>query len=148
MAKELFITQWFSEEMRLAGERLINRLQQSGAEVALAYWELDSEEKTWTLNIISPLISVEGPKAYYRRIHDINAQSEPNEETVSLHDIRVSNIRHPIVKALQASVLYQAALENTRLGRNWIWHFYVEDMYIYRVDWEMLREPETCEQST
>ncbi len=148
MAKELYITQWFSEEMRVAGERLVKRLRESEAEVAVAYWVLDSEEKIWELTIISPLAGTEGARAYYKRIDDINRQAGPDEETLSLHDINVSSLNHPIVKALKNSLLYQAALDNRRLGRNWIAGFYVEDMYIYLVDWGMLKEPEACEALT
>ena len=140
MDKELYITQWFSEEMRAAGGRLVKRLQESSAEVALAYWVLDSEEKVWELIIISPLVGIEGARAYYKRIDDINCQAGPDEETLSLHDINVSSLKHPIVKALKNSLIYQADLDNRRLGRNWIGGFFVEDSYFYHVNWNMLQE--------
>lgn len=139
MAKELFITQWFSEEMRLAGERLIERLQQAGAQVASAFWILNPDEKAWELTIVSALVKIEGPKAYYKRIDDINRLVKPDEETVSLHNIRVSNINHPIIKALKSSVLYGAILGNNRFGRNTIGEVYIEDMYLYLINWNMLK---------
>jgi len=138
MAKELFITQWFSEQMRLAGERLINQLDETDSDVQAAFWLLDAEEKTWKLTIVSPLIGSEGPRSYYRRIDDINESAKPDEEIIALHDISVSNTDNRIVKALKNSVLGSAALGNNRLGRNNLSGVYIEDMYLYRMDWKSL----------
>jgi hypothetical protein len=140
MAKEIFVTQWFSSEMRLAGERLINKLRESGAQVASAFWILNPDENTWELTIVSPLVKTEGPKAYYKRIDDIYKSAEPNEEIVSLHDIRVSNINHRIIKAIRNSALRGSALGNNRFGKNTIGDAYIEDMYLYILDWNLLKE--------
>jgi hypothetical protein len=138
MAKEIFVTQWFSCEMRLAGERLIKRLQESGAQVASAFWILNPDEQKWELTIVSPLVKSEGPKAYYKRIDDIYKSAEPDEEIVSLHDIRVSNINHRIIKAIKHSVLRSSTLGNNRFGKNTIGDVYIEDMYLYLMDWDLL----------
>ncbi len=138
MAKEIFMTQWFSDEMRLAGESLIERLDETDAKVQAAFWLLDAEEKTWTLIIVSPLVESEGPRNYYRRINDINESANPDEAVISLHDITVSDTDNRIVKAIKHSVLGDAILGNNRLGRNTLGGVYIEDMYIYRMDWELL----------
>ncbi|WP_019866646.1 hypothetical protein [Methylovulum miyakonense] len=137
MAKELFMTQWFSKEMVVAGENLIKRLDESDAQVQAAFWLLDDKEKTWELTIVSPLVESEGPRNYYKRINDIN-ESTNSEEVISLHDIRVSDTNNRIVKALKRSVLGTAILGNNRLGKNFIGGVYFEDMYIYRMDWALL----------
>lgn len=137
MAKELFMTQWFSKEMVIAGENLIKRLDESDAQVQAAFWLLDDKEKTWELTIVSPLVESEGPRNYYKRINDIN-ESTNSEEVISLHDIRVSDTNNRIVKALKRSVLGTAILGNNRLGKNFIGGVYFEDMYIYRMDWALL----------
>jgi len=54
MAKEIFMTQWFSQEMLLAGESLIKRLDEIDSKVQAAFWILDAEDKTWKLTIVSP----------------------------------------------------------------------------------------------
>jgi hypothetical protein len=140
VAKEIFITQWFSNEMLLAGEALIKRLDQSDAKVAAAFWLLDAEEKTWELTIVSPLVESEGPRNYYKRINDINESANPGEEIISLHDIQVSNTKNRIVRAIKHSVLGEAILGNNRLGRNTIGDVYIEDMYLYRMDWKLLAQ--------
>lgn len=139
MAKEIYIDQWFSQEMRSAGERLVKRLQEAGAEVASAFWLLDAKENVWELHIISPLVATEGPRAYYKRIDDVTSQAGPDEEIISLHDIRVSNTSHPIAKALGNSRLSETTHGNTRIGRNYIDGVYVADMYLYSMNRDLLR---------
>lgn len=140
MAKEIFMTQWFSDEMLLAGESLIKRLDETDAKVQAAFWLLDAEEKTWTLTIVSPLVESEGPRNYYKRINNINKTANPDEEVIALHDISVSDTDNRIVKAIKRSVLGDAVLGNNRLGRNTLGGVYIEDMYLYRMDWELLED--------
>jgi hypothetical protein len=141
VAKEIFITQWFSNEMLLAGETLIKRLDESNGKVAAAFWVLDAEAKIWELTIVSPLIEIEGPRNYYKRINNINESAKPEETVISLHDIRLSNTNNRIVKAIKRSVLgNNAILGNNRLGRNTLGGVYIEDMYLYRMDWTLLEE--------
>lgn len=139
MAREIYIEQWFSKEMCAAGGRLIKRLQETDAEVASAFWLFDANENFWALYIISPLVAAEGPRAYYKRIDDIINQAGPDEETLSLHDIRVWSTSHPLAKALGKSQLNQATHGNTRIGRNYIEGVYVADMYLYSMDRDLLR---------
>ena len=132
------MTQLFSKEMLLAGETLIKRLDETDAKVQAAFWILDAEEKTWKLTIISPLVESEGPRNYYRRIDNINESAKPDEEVIALHDISVSDTHNRIVKAIKRSVLGNALLGNNRLGRNTLGGVYIEDMYLYRMDWKSL----------
>ncbi|MGZ4996051.1 MAG: hypothetical protein ACXWE9_08215 [Methylobacter sp.] len=138
MAKEIFMTQWFSDEMLLAGESLIRRLDAADAKVQAAFWLLDAEDKTWKLTIVSPLVESEGPRNYYKRINDINESAKPDENVIALHDISVSDTDNRIVKAIKRSVLGDAILGNNRLGKNTLGGVYIEDMYLYRMDWELL----------
>jgi hypothetical protein len=138
VAKEIFITQWFSEQMLLAGESLIKRLDETDAKVQAAFWILDDEERTWKLTIVSPLVASEGPRNYYRRIDDINESAKPDEDVIALHNISVSDTDNRIVNALKNSVLGNAILGNNRLGKNTLGGVHIEDMYLYRMDWKSL----------
>ena len=140
MAKEIFMTQWFSDQMLLAGKSLIKRLDETDAKVQAAFWLLDAEDKTWKLTIVSPLIESEGPRNYYRRINDINESTKSDEEVIALHDISVSNTDNRIVKAIKRSLLADAMLENNRLGRNTLGGVYIEDIYLYRIDKALLED--------
>jgi hypothetical protein len=148
MAKEIFMTQWFSDEMLLAGESLIKRLDETDSQVQAAFWLLDSEDKTWKLTIVSPLVESEGPRNYYKRINDINESAKPDENVIALHDISVSDTDNRIVKAIKRSVLGDAILGNNRLGRNTLGGVYIEDMYLYRMDWALLENNPTPNTST
>lgn len=138
MAKEIFMTQWFSDQMLVAGEALIKCLDETDAKVQAAFWILDAENKTWKLTIVSPLVGSEGPRNYYRRINTINESAKPDEDVIALHDISVSNTDNRIVKAIKRSVLGNSILGNNRLGRNTLGGVYIEDMYLYRMDWKLL----------
>jgi len=137
MAKEIFLTQLFTEVMRLAGASLINKLEDSGAPVVAAFWLLD-RENNWEFNIVSPLVGSEGPRNFYKRINDIYQSCPDDENIISLHDIRVSNFHNRIVDAMRNSVLAGSKLSNNRLGKNYIDGIYIEDMYLYKIDWKML----------
>ncbi len=140
MAKEIFMTQWFTDAMRQAGESLVKKLDESGGRVAAAFWLLDEKENNWELVIVSPLVGSEGPRNYYKRINDINEACLDDDNIVSLQDIRVSNIHNRIVDAMRNSVLDGAQLGNNRMGKNYIDGIYIEDMYLYKIDWDMLSE--------
>ena len=142
MAKEIFMTQWFSNEMLLAGEVLLNRLDESDGKVQAAFWLLDDEDKTWKLTIVSPLVETEGPRNYYKRINDINKTANPDEAVIAPHDISASNTHNRIFKAflsIRDTVLWEEELwVKKRLGKNFIGSVCFEDMYIYRMDFELL----------
>jgi hypothetical protein len=140
MAKEIFITQWFSQEMLLAGQSLIERLDKADKKVYAAFWLLDAEEKIWKLIIVSPLVGNEGPKKYYRCIDDINDSALSDESVIALHDISLSHTDNHIVKAIKNSAYGDNILRNIRLGKNTLGGVYVEDMYLYRMDWELLND--------
>jgi len=150
VAKEIFMTQWFSQEMLLAGESLIKRLDETDSQVQAAFWILDAEDKTWKLTIVSPLVESEGPKSYYRRIDNINESAKADEYVIALHDINVSDTDNRIVKAMKRSMLGNSILGNNRFGRNTLGGVYIEDMYLYRMDWALLGNnvPSTTTENT
>jgi hypothetical protein len=142
MAKELFITQWLSQEMLVAGEALIKRLDEANAKVYAAFWLLNAEDNIWKLIIVSPLVEIEGPRSYYKRINDVNQSANPDENIIALHDISVSDTDNRIVNAIKTSVLGNAVLGNNRLGKNTISGVNIEDLYLYRMDWNLLENKE------
>ncbi len=144
------MTQWFSQEMLLAGESLIKRLDEIDSKVQAAFWILDAEDKTWKLTIVSPLVESEGPKSYYRRIDNINESAKADEYVIALHDINVSDTDNRIVKAMKRSMLGNSILGNNRFGRNTLGGVYIEDMYLYRMDWALLGNnvPSTTTENT
>lgn len=132
MATELFIEQSLTQEMISAGKSLIERLEDSNAEVYAAFWKLDNKEKPWKLVIISPLVESEGPLKYFKRINGIN--NSVSENIISLHNIDIANTKNNIFNMMlkiKNSVLHNGL--NTRLGENFLDGIYFEDMYIYKL---------------
>lgn len=137
MAEEIFISHLLSEEMILAGQALINRLDETNAKVAAAFWLLEDNESNWELTIVSPLVESEGSRSFYKKINDLNKSAK---NIISLHNIRVSSNNNRFVKALKNSVLGNAILGNNRLGKNFLSGVYFEDMYLYKMDWNLLSQ--------
>ena len=137
MDKTLFITHEFSEKILQAGDFLIQQLDEKKSKIDLAFWLLDTEENSWKLMIVSPLIETEGPKCYYKRINEINKTITSNN-IISLHDIEIINKDNRFAKALlevKNSALWSDKYwKNTRLGKNFLGQVYFEDMYIYRIE--------------
>jgi hypothetical protein len=138
MAKEIFVTRWFSEEMLAAGKTLISRLAVENVECAAAFWLLDDNEQTWGLNIISAQVDAFGPREYYKKINNTNKQALPDEAIISLHDIHVSGMKNKLIDAFKQSVLFGAKLGDKRLGKQYIGGIFIEDMYLYKLDWDLI----------
>jgi hypothetical protein len=141
MATELFITQWFSQDMLTAGKNLIHCLDSCDAKVQAAFWLLESNEDAWKFMIVSPLVESQGARSYYKRINDINEAVNPEDPVLSLHDIYAADTHNRFFKAFlsikDTGLWKEAAWLNTRLGKNYIGGVYFEDMYIYRMAWEL-----------
>jgi len=69
---------------------------------------------------------------------------------IALHDINVSDTDNRIVKAMKRSMLGNSILGNNRFGRNTLGGVYIEDMYLYRMDWALLGNnvPSTTTENT
>jgi hypothetical protein len=140
MAKELLISRWLSEEMIVAGSALVARLAAENAQLAAACWVQFDVEKAWKLLLISPLVAEQGPRRFYKRVNDVNKALGEQDWIVSLHDIDVSTPQHRLIQALKASVLFGAELRDNRFGQNYFNGVYVEDMYLYQLDWALIAD--------
>lgn len=131
MAKDVLVTQVLSEQMIEAGAKLVERLDVVNSEVKSAFWLFSSEEKTWKLILASPLVDSEGPRDFYKKVFLVN-QTAIEEETVSLNDIRVTNINYQIVQLLKIAIGTDDGISGIRFSRNTINGMFIEDSYIYR----------------
>lgn len=133
MAKNVLVTFSLSKEMIDAGKHLIEKLDATNSEVKSVFWSFLSEENSWELCIASNLVEKEGPKKFYKRIMDINQKVEnPNQETISINNIKVLNLHNTMVKLLALCVQTDNSISDIRFSRNTINGIYIEDVYIYR----------------
>ena len=133
MAKDILVTEILSENMTKSGAELIKRLDKSNSEVKTALWLYFPEEKNWKLIIASPLVGKNGPKAFYKRIIDSNNEASEEEYVVSLNDIGVANIEHPVIQLMKFAISTgEDDVSNIRFSRNTINGTFIEDSLIYR----------------
>jgi len=132
MAKDILVTESLTDSMLKAGVQLIERLDARNSEIKSAFWLYVPEEKTWKLIVASPLVDVEGPRDYYKRIVEVNSQAAGNEEILSLNDIGVTNVSNQIVQLLRAMIRTGDGISGIRFSRNTINGIFIEDAYVYR----------------
>jgi hypothetical protein len=132
MAKDLLVTDSLSKQMINAGAKLIERLDNSNAEVQSAFWLYLSDFRTWKLVIASNLVTTDGPRKYYEKIVAANRSAQEDESIISLNDIGVAATDHKIVQLLAIMISTGPGISNIRFSKNNINGFYIEDSYIYR----------------
>ena len=132
MAKEILVTELLSEQMILAGSKLIDKLDNSSCRVKAAFWMFLPEEKTWKFIIASPLVKEEGPRKYYKRIVDANKEADGN--IISLNDISVSDVDNQLIQLLKFAISTGDSISNIRFSKNTINGVFIDDTHIYRMN--------------
>jgi len=132
MAKDILVTESLSDSMIQSGIKLIERLDAVNTNIKSSFWFYVSEEKIWKLIIASPLVDTEGPREYYKKIVEVNSLAEELEETISLHDISVTNTSNQIVQLLKSAINTGKEIAGIRFSKNTINGMFIEDTYIYR----------------
>lgn len=132
MAKDILVTESFSDSMKNAGAKLVERLDAQQADVKSAFWLYFSEDKVWKLIVASPLVDNLGPREYYRKVVTANELASAEEEVISLNDIGVTNTSNKIVQLLSFAIGTGDGISGIRFSRNTINGNFIEDAYIYR----------------
>ncbi|GAW97465.1 MULTISPECIES: hypothetical protein [Colwellia] len=133
MAKDILVTEVLSEKMTKSGAQLIHRLDKLDSEVKSAFWLFYPDEKSWKLIIASPLVGKHGPREFYKRVVSSNKDASKNENIVSLNDVGVANIDHPIVQLMKFVIgTGENDVSEIRFSRNTINGTFIEDCLIYR----------------
>jgi hypothetical protein len=133
MAKDILVTEVLSEKMIKSGAQLIHRLDKLDSEVKSAFWLFFPDEKIWKLIIASPLVGKHGPREFYKRVVSSNKDASENENIVSLNDVGVANIDHPIVQLIKFAIgTGENDVSEIRFSRNTINGTLIEDSLIYR----------------
>lgn len=133
MAKDILVTEVLSKNMINSGAELIRRLDKSNSEVKTALWLFFPEEKSWKLIIASPLVGKNGPREFYKKIIDSNGEASESDYIVSINDIGVANIDHPIAQLMKFAISTgESDISEIRFSRNTINGTFIEDSLIYR----------------
>ncbi len=133
MAKELVVRDHLTNEMIVAGDRLIKYLDKALAKIKASFWLL-FPEKDWKLVLVSPLIKSLGPKEIYKRIQNYENQADPDEEIIPITNIWIMTEDNEIAHSLNYFVKTHDNISNIRLSKNVLNGHFIEDLYIYRVN--------------
>ena len=134
MVKEILVTELLSEQMIVAGAKLIDKLDNSSCRVKAAFWMFLPEEKTWKFILASPLVKEEGPRKYYKRIVDANKKAEAEGNIISLNDISVSDVDNQLIQLLKFAISTGDSIANIRFSKNTINGVFIDDTHIYRMN--------------
>ncbi len=132
MAKDVLVTGALSDQMISAGQKLVERLDANNSEVKSAFWLFFPEERLWKLFVASPLVITEGPKQFYKRIVTANQVADEEEWVISLNDIGATGTEHEVVQLIRIAIETGAGISGTRVSRNTIHGYFIEDAYIFR----------------
>jgi hypothetical protein len=84
------------------GERLLERLAQSGVPIAAGGWlKTSDDEGQWYLYIASAIVDAEGPRQTYRRILGV-LREMPAPFWVELFDVKAIGADDPLAKAIRS----------------------------------------------
>ena len=134
MAKEILVTELLSDQMILAGAKLIEKLDDSSCQVKAAFWMFFPEEKIWKFILASPLVKKEGPRKYYKRIVDVDKEVGAEDNIISLNDISVLDVDNQLVQLLKFAISTGDSISNTRFSKNTINGVFIDDTHIYRMN--------------
>ncbi len=133
MAKELLVKDYLSPQMIKSGENLIKKLDKKQAQVKSALWFFMPEERVWTFLIASPLVDLEGPKKFYKKIIEANRSSKTSERIISINNVSVTSPSEPLIQIINLiSITGSESIQSVRFTGGTINGFFIEDCYIYR----------------
>ena len=124
-----------TSEMISAGADLLWQLEQSKFQVVAGLWLYSADANRWRLLIASPKVRIKGPQVAYRTIQVAMRRLKGTAEAFSLGDITVVKDDDPLVRSLRKAVLTHAGVAGIRFSQNSINGHFIEDAYIYRVQW-------------
>lgn len=134
MAEELVVRESLTEQMIDAGVKLVERLDQSESNVQAALWLFVPDEKTWKMLVISPLVKIDGPRSFYKRILEANKRASESEPIISLNNVSVADTSNSIISLLRFAISTGGGIVGIRFSRNTINGTFIEDAYIYRIN--------------
>ncbi len=133
MDKEILVSNFFTTEMKSAGKRLIERLDELNFSPDAALWLFFSEENIWKLLLSSELVRTEGPRNYYKKILEINKKTDPEDLIISLNDIGVTDKSNQTIQLLKSAISTGPGISGIRFSKNTINGMFIDDSYIYRI---------------
>lgn len=132
MAEEVLVKEALSVEEIRAGEELLRRLDDAGAQVIAAYWIFNPEVGEWNLEFVSPQVVTKGPIEFYRKLNELLHKEPSLGSLFGLNLINVLGPNYSFYKVLSSAIWRKKSLSGVRLNRHVVGGHLV-DLYIYRL---------------
>jgi hypothetical protein len=121
----------------VAGNQLLDALDQDGFDVQAALWLYRSEEDFWRLMIASPLVQRIGQIEAYKRIltqlQHIRPSLDPLINDIYMENITVVDPSDSLIRALKRVVRVAEGDPPVRLTRNALGDVFIDEAYIFRL---------------
>jgi hypothetical protein len=116
------------------GERLLRALDSVNFPVIAAFWYYLPEGGPWRLQFASPVVDQDGPRAAYRKIQEVMAESGPYH--FGLDTVAAVSPSDPLVMELRifAGTDGSPFIGGFHLHKTPIGDMYIEGAYIYRAE--------------
>jgi hypothetical protein len=115
------------------GARLVEKLDQSGASPAAAFWVYFPNVGGWKLFLAETKVGTRGPREVYKQIQR-TLHALRNEVThLSLENVTVTKPNAPLVALLSSAISTGPGIRGIRFSRSAIHGVPIEDAYIYRL---------------
>jgi hypothetical protein len=131
MAEDTVVKEALTGNMVEGGAALTRKLDENDWPVVGAFWYFEPEANRWKLMIVSPEVTVHGPKAAYDGIS--KALQSLSEHFTDLQFITVIAPNHPLVRALATAATTGRTLERIRFSRQAIDGRFIDDVLLYRL---------------
>lgn len=124
-----------TSEMISAGADLLRQLDRSKFQVIAGLWLYSADANRWRLLIASPKVRTKGPQVAYRMIQAAMRKLKGAAEAFSFGDITVVKDDDPLITSIRKAVVTSAGVGGIRLSQSSINGHFIDDAYIYRVQW-------------
>ena len=114
------------------GEKLLNKLDQTGLEITSAFWCYMDEYERYRLVIATPSFDKYGIRKTYEKIQKVLRSNEDID--LSLETVLVLSPNDRLNKAMRTKFSTGPGISGIRLTGNVIDGIYIEDAYIYRIN--------------
>ncbi len=132
MVKELYVENFLSDDMIVAGKQLIPRLE-AIMPVTGSFWLYTSEVEAWRLYIITPRVLTDGIKKVYDTILNVLKTEQEHEYILPLVCVYPTDDNDHYVSLLRNVRLSDKLFDSRLTGVGVNGSGYIEDAYIYRL---------------
>jgi hypothetical protein len=132
MAEEVLVRGPLTNEMIVAGEKLLQRLELLGLDIVASFWMYFPESNEWRLALATHHVDSLGPKKVYAKIWDALHKASDTQLGLDLQNLTVLSPGESLVKSL-VGANKQFDLSGKKLSEHRINGSSLDDMYIYYV---------------